>query len=811
LKFFLSIITLCSFFGLHAQNIKVSGKVFDEHTREAIPFANVYIKGTTQGVMTNLEGDFVISINSFQDSIVSSSVGFDKKAIKLIKGKVNEYVIRLKRSNIFLDEIVVKPGQNPAHYLLRKLWESREGLDMYKIPLWKAEVYTKVELDIDNIKYNKAKPGALGPFSFILDNIDTTSDQSPFLPVFLTESISDYYYMINPKKEREFIRASKLSGIKDKNLTQFLGGMYQKINIFENWITVLEKDFASPLSTQGLAYYKYYITDSALVKNSWAYKVSFMPKRKQEKTFIGEFWIIKGDFAILEMSMQMVGDANMNFIDRLSVYQSFVQTDQGQWVLEKDKLMLDFKSFNKSAGLIGRRTKSYKNFDLNNSDLSKVFEQSEEVNIAHDAYEKDNIFWQESRHGTLSANELGIYNLVDSLKNMPQFKSLVSIISGIVTGYYKLGPFDIGPYFSTLSADQVEGTRLRLGFRTNSDFSSRLQIMGYGAYGFKDKIWKYGSGASFTISSKPWQKIGINYRSDLDLESPYIDEIDQDNLFALSLRKPISQKLIRLEEKQMFYELEWFRGFSSTVSIINQTLKPEFDFSYIKEEQVKTDINKSSIGVRLRWNHKEEFISGKFNRISIGSYYPVLELKYEMGIKDVLLSDFSYNKLSFKVLHDFPLSPLGRLYFTFSSGINFDDVPYLLNYNPKGNDTYYHNYRTFNNMNPYEFSFKEYVELHVYHHFQGKLLDYVPLFRKLKWRSVLSVKAISGNSPSTTYGDNLKNISWDKPYLETGAGIENIFKVFRFDAVWRLTHTKAISDQDIFNRFGLYGSLQLQF
>ena len=797
--------------GTQAQNTEVSGKVFDEHTREAIPFANVYIKGTTRGVMTNLEGDFVIRINSFQDSIVSSSVGFDKKAIALNKGKTNNYVIRLKRSNIFLDEIVVTPGENPAHYLLKQLWKRKEGLDMFKIPMWKAEVYTKVELDIDNIKYNKDKPGALGPFSFILDNIDTLSDQNPFLPVFLTESISDYYFMSKPKKEREYIRASKLSGLKDKNLTQFLGGMYQKINIFENWITVLEKDFASPLSSQGLSHYKYYITDSAKIDDSWAYKVSFMPKRKQEKTFIGEFWIIKGDFAILEMSMQMVENANMNFVDRLSVYQSFAKTEIGQWVLEKDKLMIDFKSFNKSSGLIGRRTKSYRNFDLNKSLISKVFEQTEEVNIAQDAYEKDNDFWQNSRHGSLTTNELGIYNMVDSLKNMPQFKSLINIISSVVTGYYKLGPIDIGPYFSILSADQVEGTRLRLGFRTNADFSSRLQIMGYGAYGFSDKIWKYGFGTNLIISSKPWQKTGINYRNDMDLESPYLDEIDQDNLFALSLRKPISQKLLRLEEKQMFYELEWFRGFSSTVSILNQIIKPEFDFSYIKEEQIKTEINKSSIGIKLRWNHKEEFISGKFNRLSIGSYYPVLELKYEMGIKDVLLSDFSYNKLSFKLLHDFSVSPLGRLYLAFSSGFNFDDVPYLLNYNPKANDTYYHNYRTFNNMNPYEFSFKEYVELHIYQHFQGKILDYIPLFRKLKWRSVLSAKAISGNSSSSTYGDSLKNISWSKPYLETGAGIENIFKVFRFDAVWRLTHTKAKSDEDVFNRFGVYGSLQLQF
>ena len=82
---------------------------------------------------------------------------------------------------------------------------------------------------------------------------------------------------------------------------------------------------------------------------------------------------------------------------------------------------------------------------------------------------------------------------------------------------------------------------------------------------------------------------------------------------------------------------------------------------------------------------------------------------------------------------------------------------------------------------------------------------------KLKWRSLLSFKAISGNSPSNKFISNLKPISWDKPYIEAGAGIENIFKIFRFDAAWRLTHKNKVSDNDIFNKFGVYGSLQLQF
>ena len=188
-------------------------------------------------------------------------------------------------------------------------------------------------------------------------------------------------------------------------------------------------------------------------------------------------------------------------------------------------------------------------------------------------------------------------------------------------------------------------------------------------------------------------------------------------------------------------------------------------------------------------------------RINVGSIGLTPEKKYGL---------VSPAYTVFKVKDNILINPLGRFYYDISAGAAFGDVPYLLQYNPKANNTYYYTWRAFNNMLPFEFAFKDYLEIQLYHHFRGFLLNKVPLVRHLKWRSVLCAKAIAGTG-SEDIDQVLRPISWDKPYVELGAGLENIFKIIRVDAVWRVNHNEQRFDQDFVERFAIYTSLQLQF
>ena len=118
-------------------------------------------------------------------------------------------------------------------------------------------------------------------FDFIFDNIDS-SERKPYLPVFLSESLSDYYFQRDPKKNKEIIKATRVSGVENESVSQFTGDMYQQVNIYDNQVPVFGKNFVSPVANNGFAYYKYYLLDSVEVDGYWCYHLTFVPKRKGE-------------------------------------------------------------------------------------------------------------------------------------------------------------------------------------------------------------------------------------------------------------------------------------------------------------------------------------------------------------------------------------------------------------------------------------------------------------------------------------------------------------------------------------------------
>lgn len=123
-------------------------------------------------------------------------------------------------------------------------------------------------------------------------------------------------------------------------------------------------------------------------------------------------------------------------------------------------------------------------------------------------------------------------------------------------------------------------------------------------------------------------------------------------------------------------------------------------------------------------------------------------------------------------------------------------------------------------MNFYEFASDAWVSWFWEHHFNGVLLGRLPLIKKLKWREVLVCKGVWGtlsreNNGSTagTQADLLfpaGMTSVSDPYVEAGFGVENIFRLFRVDCIWRLTHRSPKPGQEIQN-FAVNLSLQLKF
>ena len=826
---FLATFILLSFSSI-AQSTKIRGRIIDSETKQPLPFVNIAFKGTTIGTTSDFDGQYFLETRTPTDSLHISFVGYKEQAFLIQKGSFQTINVELKSEAFDLQEVVVKPGENPAHVLLRKIIANKNKNNPSRFDSYQYESYTKMEMDLNNIKEDFKNKRIMRQFQFVFDYMDTSVvTGKPYLPIFITESLSDYHFQKKPRVEREIIKASKMSGIEDNaSLAQFTGQLHQNVNIYDNFIDLFDMGFVSPIADGGLRYYKYYLTDSAYRDGSWCYHMSFKPKRKQEPTFVGDFWVVDTTFAIQNMQMRIAKDVNLNWVKDLVSNNEFQKLNDSIWFLKKQNLFVDFmlteKDTTRQMGFFGRKTISYKNVKLNEPIKEEIIKLDNNVIVDENALSQPENFWDDARPFKLSDREAGIYAMVDSIQNVPLYKNIIDIITTFVTGYYVKGKFEYGPYYKLYSFNEIEGNRYMFGGRTSNQFSKKIMLNGHLAYGDKDDKFKYGLGFLYMINKLPRQAFGMQYKHDIIQLGKSPNAFTEGNILASLLKRNPNDKLTMLSELEAHYEKEWFQGFSNTLKFRYRDISPTKYVPFVAPGPIGGNpvsrIKSSEIELRTRWTKNEKVVMGEFERVHLGGPVPIVNLYLTMGMKDVLSSDHEYFKMDLSVEHTLELPPLGNLYYLITGGKLFGKVPYPLLHLHEGNETYAFDPFAFNMMNYYEFASDQYVSLFVEHHFNGLILNRIPLFRRLKWRTVVSGKgligslsdqnngALIGTEAKMLFPQGLSDVS--KPYFEASVGIENIFKFIRVDAMWRLTHLDDNPFQD-FEDFGIRAMLQITF
>lgn len=798
-----------------AQKTIVHGLVFDADTKEPLPFVNLVFRDSKVGTSTDLDGKFRIETYYPTDSLIASFLGYRTLSKRVKKDEEQKIDFAMKTGEVKLQEVVIEYTGNPAHDILRKVWRNKEANNREKYDYYNYEVYNKVEFDLNNITEEFKNRKIFKKFQFIFDYVDSTSADKQFLPMFMTESVSDFYYRRDPKSEKEYIKASQVSGTSNESITQFLGDMYQKVNIYDNTISVFGKSFVSPISNSGLGYYRYYLKDSVLLNNRYCYEIDFVPKHKQDPVFTGTMWINDTTYAVKRVEANISKNANINFVNGFEVIQEYKKVDNQYWMLEKDELVVDFQIGEKVMGLYGRKSTSYKNFKINVPQKESYYSGIDNVSVLKEANQRTREYWDSARHDTLSENQKGIYEMVDSVKNVPAFKTFLDVIQLVFTGYKEIGNVELGPYFKLYSFNPVEGHRFRFGGRTSNNFSTRLMLNGYLAYGLKDERFKYNAGFLYKLNENPRQFVEFQYTRDVEQLGLSQNAFAEDNILSSFLRRNPNDKLTDVESFEASYSREWITGFSNKVFLRKRSMQPLGSLEYERfdtEKGIYQDqfINTTELSLYTRFAYKEKFVEGEFERISLGSKYPIFEAQVSFGIQDLLGGDYNYQKVELAISDKVNTGVFGYSDFRFTAGKYFGTLAYPLLEIHNGNETYFYDQQAFNLMNFFEFISDEYATVMYTHHFGGYFFDKVPLFRKLKWREVVSARAVAGNLGNRHRSELIlpNNIyTLDQPYTEVAAGIENIFKLIRIDALWRLNYL----DHPNIAKFGIRGAFEFTF
>jgi len=790
------LISVCNF---SISQTYLEGFVIDHSNQAPIPFARLYFRQNQFVAISDLEGSFKLPKPETADTLEISCIGYDLLTLIILPSDPDSITINLQPNTLLKEIEVFSKKKNPAFTILKAIRENEPYNNPDKLKAYEYEVYNKIQFDLTNLSEQFYDNPIFGNLDFVTEYLDTM-DGINSLPAIFTESVSDFFYHRLPEQQAEVIKATRVTGFKNLRLERYTGQMYQNFNIYDNFIDVFNTDFMSPLAVGGRAFYDYKLVGRDTVENTPCYHLSFEPKRKGDPVFEGELWVTDSSFAIKEIKAKIPQMVNINFVSEFEMNQSYKQYEESAWfpveesVIVKFKLMNEFKDL-RLVGATAIKTTSRKNIKINS--VKPIGFYIQDISFSDSARYRNETYWRMLRHDSLSNEESGIIEMNKRLEEKPLFKFYKKLSYFGYTGFWQAGPIEIGNAFSFYNRNSIEGTRIMLSSRTSNAFSRWHEISTFGIYGFKDQAFKYGASYRWKFKHPNREILRFAYKKRIEQLSLSSSLGDIGNSFSTLFSAGLLDKLTLIDQYSINFEKDWsfdMRTFNA-IQWKKYTALEASDYRRLElNDTVKINhITSFQIRNQIMYTSEEKFISGSFERFSLGSEKPIISLTHTFGIKGLLQSEYNFQRFDFVWDHRPKIGVFGRLQYSIYAGKIFGTLPFPFLNIHQGNQTYYLQSTSMNLLNYYEFISDTWFGFNFEHRLKGFILDRIPLVRRLKWRLIYGTKAVVGNINSKHNSemilpDYTYQLSFTKPYVETSIGLENILKFMRIDAIWRLSY-----------------------
>lgn len=805
---------------------KVVGVVTDSITGERLSFVNVWSKSAKSGTTTDLNGVFTLYVPA-GSRIDVTSLGYEPMGRNAVTG-VDTLRFRLSPSTTELVEVVVKPKKekyskknNPAVELMRRVRADRDLHDPSRRPYYSYDRYDKSVLALNDYKgYLPGEDGQVkGRFKAMAEFVDTgVWTGKRILDLTLKEKTATRI-MTGDGSRREIVTAQRSNGI-DKALDDgYMRGVVEdilrEVDVYDNDINVMRNRFVSPLSAIGADFYKYHIVDTVMIGTDRCVELDFAPHNAESMGFNGKLYIPVEDSVkyVRRVMMRLPKDANVNYVENMYLSQNFEKDSLGMVHKSLDDMVVELHVVGPLGRLYAARQSRYGNRSYGRrEDLAQYYDRLGNTFMIEDAESRGGDYWAGARMLPLSYAERLLSTEESPYKKLPLMYWTGKIAAILVKGYISTSPdgrkskFDIGPFMSFVSFNDTEGLRLSAGGMTTANLCDRLFGRGYVAYGFKDRKWKYNAELDFSFNRKkyhsqefPMNDLRLSYRYDINMLG---------QRFLSDGGRTILNSLTRMESNLSVYERlgkltyvkEWNNHLSLNVTAQYRRLEASNYVHFVKADgTLVPNYTQNSLKIGLRWAPGEKFIQTYNARQRLNRDAWVFNLSHEFGPKGLLGSEYTLNLTEMSVEKRFWFSAFGYTDILVKGGKLWNQVQFPALLWQNANISYFTGRETFSLLNPMEFAMDEYASLEMTYNMNGLIFNRIPLIKKLKLREIVTFKGFVGhlsdkNNPE--YNPDLFRFPAQgvtqpmghTPYMEIGAGIDNILTVLRVEYLWRLSY-----------------------
>jgi Family of unknown function (DUF5686)/CarboxypepD_reg-like domain len=679
--FIVFVCTLGTAFVGHAQMIK--GRVVEQLTQAPVAFVNISVQGTRLGTMTDIDGQFTLVLRQTSGTLLVSSVGYTPKQIPFNVVTTTSIRVELMPATATLNEVVVRPGPNPAHTIIERVLANRERNNPEKLPQFRYNAYTKLFV-------TPAKGFALRSDYAEEDTatvyFDTTAaarsvTNKPHL--FMSESYSERLFKA-PGKSQETVLANRVSGFTNPLFT-VLGTQFQPFGFYDNTLKVLDKDYLNPVNPGYARNYDLELVDTLFRETDSVYVIRFSPKEKLNfEGLSGVLHISTDGYAMQTITAQSL-DATQPFAFRI---QQQYKKISSQWF--PDQLHADLYYQGDRFSRVNSKTKErtsphflmairtyLSNIDVKTPLQSRQFGY-QTIRLSPTMNRIEATAWDTLRSAPLTTRETRTYKLYENLRKTganragQMLDGFGRVVEALILGRIPVGKVDLLTN-RFLRFNGYESVRLGVGAQTNRQLLSWLQADGYVGYGFRDRSLKYGVGLQLNLADR----IGLTLRSSFEQD---INEPGQANI-------PTGQNAFSGSQFRAFFanisdstrrthiELSGrpIRNLLVTVSGQTEWRNPTYAYRFVSDPDKAAALADSTfqttqLSIGFRWARREQLTRIKDQDVLTQPSWPVLAARLTQGFSGVAGGQFDFTKLEARFDHSFPIRRLGRSTFQFIGG-----------------------------------------------------------------------------------------------------------------------------------------------
>nr|WP_294837839.1 DUF5686 and carboxypeptidase-like regulatory domain-containing protein [Prevotella sp.] len=825
---------------------KISGRVIDVDGF-AVPYASVQYRGHRIAVSSDGEGRF--SIEKHEGWMLTvSALSYKTQTVK-VDANTNFLEIKLKDDSRRLNEVVVKSKRgkykrkdNPAVELMRRVIAAKKKTDLANHPYYQYDKYQKITLALNDLSKEQLEGKFFSKRQYLLDQVE----KSPYngkltLPVSVDETVSQHIYRKDPKSEKDIIKGQQTNGIGQviqtgEILSTTMKDVFTDVDIYDDYVRLLQYPFPSPIGRTAISFYHYYIEDTVYVERDLCYHLQFIPANSQDFGFRGELYVTADStLHVKKCNLYMPHNSDVNWVKDMKIEQEFTRLDNGEWVLSKDDMVAEIHTNKVLQDLLVVRNTRLTDYSFD--ELPKVlFKGKAKVRHDIDAMNRDEAYWNKYRQVDLTKSESSMDSFIHRMENSKGFKWIILGVKALMENYVEIGSgpggkkskFDLGPINTYLSKNYVDGIRLRLAGRTMAALNPHFFWNGYAAYGTKSNDWYTGHVFTYSLNKKknsPFEfpMRNITFEVSRDIMSPSDDNLEhnKDNIFMTFRAATQDEMFLYHRQRLAFtYETDWGLRFNTGIRWQSNRTAGNLHYFTLDGNEVKK-IRMTDINVGINYNPGVTYVNTKQQRLPINLDSPEIGISHTMGFKGFMGGQYHSNITKVSIYKRQWLGSFGYLDFHAVGQAQWNKVPFPMLILPPVNLSYFESESSVSLMRDWEFLNDRQVFASLSWDMNGKLLNRIPLIKKLKWREYFAVKGVWGNltDKNNPYleknqGDtelfkfpSKSHVMNNTPYWECVAGVHNIFKFFAVEYVRRLTY---LNNEDI-SKWGIRFGFSMTF